>query len=305
VQGGISAIEWTVYGKIKSITKTTGDVLTFAYDATGNRVMKKFDPVTGTTIYTYYNRDAHGNVMASYTREKGATDSIFLSELHIYGSKRLGYAGLHVKMTSALPGNDFYSRYLGTKRYELTNHLGNVMIVFTDRRFMFQNGTSGNVLNYQPDVTTAQDYDPFGMLLVGRTFESGSGYRYGFNGKESDDETYGKGNELDLGARIYESRLGKFLSIDPRTAEYSWQSVYAYYLNSPTSIVDVDGMGGPYVDFEAKIGEQTLNSKNQATPTKWEHLSATQLDKFTTNNMSTSGSYLDDAFERWAQSSSG
>jgi len=69
--------------------------------------------------------------------------------------------------------------------------------------------------------------------------------------------------------------------------------------------VDVDGMGGPYVDFEAKIGEQTLNSKNQATPTKWEHLSATQLDKFTTNNMSTSGSYLDDAFERWAQSSSG
>ena len=37
-------------------------------------------------------------------------------------------------------------------------------------------------------------HDPFGMLLVGRNWEGGSEYRYRFNGKESDKETYGEAN---------------------------------------------------------------------------------------------------------------
>ncbi|HMX03343.1 MAG TPA: hypothetical protein PK511_07175 [Chitinophagales bacterium] len=32
------------------------------------------------------------------------------------------------------------------------------------------------------------NYDPFGMITVGRGWEVGSGYRYGFNGQEQDDE---------------------------------------------------------------------------------------------------------------------
>ncbi len=46
-----------------------------------------------------------------------------------------------------------------------------------------------------------------------RSFSSSS-YRYGFNGKEKDDEVKGEGNSLDFGARMYDSRLGRFLSID-------------------------------------------------------------------------------------------
>jgi RHS repeat-associated protein len=57
---------------------------------------------------------------------------------------------------------------------------------------------------------------PFGAPLPGRTFQS-SEYRFGFNGKEKDDETYGDGNALDFGARVFNSRLGKFLSKDPLT----------------------------------------------------------------------------------------
>jgi RHS repeat-associated protein len=46
--------------------------------------------------------------------------------------------------------------------------------------------------------------------------ESGSSiYRYGFNGKENDNEAKGEGNQQDYGMRIYDPRLGRFLSMDP------------------------------------------------------------------------------------------
>src|SRR5690606_36422730 len=46
------------------------------------------------------------------------------------------------------------------------------------------------------------------------------GYRYGFNGMEKDNEVKGKGNSYDFGARMYDSRLGRWLSIDPLTGKY-------------------------------------------------------------------------------------
>ena len=55
---------------------------------------------------------------------------------------------------------------------------------------------------------------PFGMAENGRKFTQGnSKYLYGFNGKENDkDISFG---EQDYGMRIYDGRLGKFLSVDP------------------------------------------------------------------------------------------
>lgn len=49
--------------------------------------------------------------------------------------------------------------------------------------------------------------------MPGRKYSAGSGYRYGFNGKEKDNST-GEGN-LDFGARIFAVRLGRWLSVDP------------------------------------------------------------------------------------------
>ncbi len=46
------------------------------------------------------------------------------------------------------------------------------------------------------------------------------GYRFGFNGKENDNEVKGVGNSLDFGARIYDSRLGRWLIVDPLTKKY-------------------------------------------------------------------------------------
>jgi RHS repeat-associated protein len=70
---------------------------------------------------------------------------------------------------------------------------------------------------------------------------NGKRYRYGFNGKEKDNETYGEGNAYDFGARIYDSRLGRWLSLDPLMAKYPFLSPYNFCINNPILFKDYDG----------------------------------------------------------------
>jgi RHS repeat-associated protein len=79
------------------------------------------------------------------------------------------------------------------------------------------------------------------MEMVGRTFSSPS-YRYGFNGKEKDDEAKGSGTQYDYGFRIYDPRLGRFLSVDPLARSYPWNSTYAYAENDVIRCIDLDGL---------------------------------------------------------------
>ena len=51
------------------------------------------------------------------------------------------------------------------------------------------------------------------MVMPERSF-SYENYRWGFNGEETDNDVKGAGNSLDFGARIYDSRLGRWLSLD-------------------------------------------------------------------------------------------
>ena len=81
---------------------------------------------------------------------------------------------------------------------------------------------------------------PFGSPMPNRSF-SASSYKYGFNGKEKDDEVKGGGNSVDFGARIYDSRLGRWLAIDPLIAKYPDLSPYNFAINNPIMWVDVDG----------------------------------------------------------------
>lgn len=81
------------------------------------------------------------------------------------------------------------------------------------------------------------------MQMPGRDTTFKSQYRYGFNGKEMDNETYGgQGNEYDYGFRIYNPRVGRFLSVDPLYKEYPWNSTYAFAENDVIRSVDLDGL---------------------------------------------------------------
>jgi len=71
---------------------------------------------------------------------------------------------------------------------------------------------------------------------------SGGSYRYGFNGKENDNEVKGIGNQQDYGMRIYDPKLGRFLSEDPLTKTYTWYTPYQFAGNKPIVAIDLDGM---------------------------------------------------------------
>ncbi|MBK7108192.1 MAG: RHS repeat-associated core domain-containing protein [Chitinophagales bacterium] len=103
------------------------------------------------------------------------------------------------------------------------------------------------------------------MLIPGRQWSAGSEYRFGFNGKESDAETYGEGNAYDFGARIYDARLGRWMSVDPLQRKYPNLSPYSGFGNNPVLIVDVDGRENfIYVVFlPSSEGQLTTTQKEQ------------------------------------------
>ncbi|WP_144695827.1 CdiA C-terminal domain-containing protein [Chitinophaga vietnamensis] len=99
------------------------------------------------------------------------------------------------------------------------------------------------------DSNTGDNYDAYiadgsyagGSSGAGSVANSGGGYRYGFNGKENDNEIKGEGNEQDYGFRIYDPRIAKFLSVDPLTQEYPWYTPYQFAGNKPIEAIDLDG----------------------------------------------------------------
>jgi RHS repeat-associated protein len=67
------------------------------------------------------------------------------------------------------------------------------------------------------------------------------GYRFGYGNHEKIDEIAGAGNTIDFGARIYDSRIGRFKSIDPLAHKYPSLSPYCFVANNPIYYVDPDG----------------------------------------------------------------
>jgi len=91
------------------------------------------------------------------------------------------------------------------------------------------------------------------MIMPGRKFTAGTQYRYGFNGKENDNEVKGEGNQQDYGMRIYDPRLGRFLSVDLLSKKFPELTPYQFTSNTPIWASDIDGL-------EARI--KTIYSDN-------------------------------------------
>ncbi len=212
-------VEWNVQGKVRRVKSEGGFIVEYGYDGAGNRVFKKTfhedDP--SEAKMKHYIRDASGNVMAIYDDEE-------LSEQAIYGSSRLGYVE-----GEGVDGQ----RRIGLKRYELTNHLGNVMAVLSDKRY----AEGGNA---RADVLNVKDYYPFGKEILNRSTYANS-YRYGFNGKEKDSDM-GVGLHYDYGFRIYNPDIARFLSVDPLTSGYPFYTPYQFAGNKPIQAIDLDGL---------------------------------------------------------------
>jgi RHS repeat-associated protein len=151
-------------------------------------------------------------------------------------------------------------------------------VVITDKKIPYDDGTRWKY--YTADVVSTQDYYAFGQGIEERGFSRGSSkYRYSYNCKETDDET----GIQDYGFRMYDSRLCRFLSVDPLAEEYPWYTPYQFAGNKPIVSIDIDGLesdgkaspeiekpqkGSVEVSFEGFDGREPkmLNSSNETTP---------------------------------------
>lgn len=245
---GINSVTWTVYGKIASITKTDGTTISYTYDAVQNRISK-----TVGGIQTWYVRDASGNVMSIYSKGNTAVNSgnLTQTETHLYGRRRLGIWLLNTDMQNVSPleilplrglGNGIAMGFVrGRKFFELSDYLGNVMVTVSDKKKGISTDST-SISYFMPDILSTHEYYPFGMSMPGRS-SSNDTYRYGFNGKENDNEIKGEGNSLDFGARVYDPRIGRFLSLDPKSKDYPDWSPYVYAYDNPVRLVDDNGEG--------------------------------------------------------------
>jgi RHS repeat-associated protein len=225
-KGEIKNMEWTLYGKVKKVTKDNGNLITFAYDAAGNRI-KKTTEIKGYVTATYYTRDAQGNVLAIYINDQDGNNEFYLSEVPLYGSSRLGEWRPR-RLLDIVAAENTVTTLSGEKTYELSNHLGNVLAVVSDA-----------LIDNAPSVVSATDYYAFGQEMPGRIFND-KDYRYGYQGQEQEDDIWESGVAYKY--RISDSRLGRFFSVDPLTAKYPFYSTYAFSGNRVIDCVELEGL---------------------------------------------------------------
>lgn len=116
--------------------------------------------------------------------------------------------------------------------YNITDHLGNVRVSFSD---IIEDG----VINEATEVLQEDHYYPFGLRLGGLSTSSGVPNRYRYNGKELQDEL--GLNWYDYGARMYDPSIGRWNGVDALAEKYGSSSPYNYVMNSPMNMVDPDG----------------------------------------------------------------
>ena len=270
-----STITWSVYNKPLSVDYPSENrQVIYRYSPMQQRVMKAH--ITNQdTLSTYYIRDAQGNVLAIYERQ---TDVVSWKEQYIYGSQRLGSIEPDVVWTDDDLADVPYfgSSGMGTliegwKRYELSNHLGNILTVINDRQ-----------VGGLPTIMSATDYFPFGQELPARNFNL-SNQRFSFNGKEQDGEV----GWQDYGFRMYGDDKGtpRFWSVDPVGRKYPELSPYQFAANTPIQAIDLDGLEPSYlINNHGKLPRPVITLLNAAFDYNINALETSEWVSFTNAN---------------------
>ncbi|RYY48379.1 MAG: RHS repeat-associated core domain-containing protein [Chitinophagaceae bacterium] len=156
-----------------------------------------------------------------------------------------GYRYWYMTINGVNVGGDTLNRYsvplLSTGTRVLDNALSALTGTVTVILHYYRSGNPSGTLRIDNFVLNGfVQQIPTGSMPL--TSTEGKSYRYGFNGKEYDPEVYGEGNEQDYGMRIYDPRIGRFLSVDPIGSQFPWNSVYAFAENDVIRCTDLDGL---------------------------------------------------------------
>jgi len=140
-------------------------------------------------------------------------------------------------------GIDTFNR--GNKFFELANHLGNVLVTVSDRK-IGQSPVNNLYTSFTADVVSATDYAPFGMQMVGRSFDAAgsTAYRYGFNGQEKTPEVSSSSFTAEYWQ--YDARIARRWNVDPVRKE----SLSGYSVNGLNPIWYMDRFGDDWFSNE-------------------------------------------------------
>ena len=98
----------------------------------------------------------------------------------------------------------------------------------------------------------------------------GDAYRFGFNGKEKDDEVKGNGNHYTTLFRQYDPRTARWFAVDPKANDRASLSPYVSMDNNPVLLNDPKGDCPPGVDCGERLkrpaGTILYQSRNRSNP---------------------------------------
>ena len=239
VEGG--ATTTYCYDRADRLTSTTDTAVgTIAYDAHGNTTS-----IFGET-HTYDAADRHlsttkAGTTVTYTRD--ATDRIVERKVGTTVTARYGSTGSGdapeftanaanavQEITYALPGGALLT----------TRPTGNVWSYPNTHGDIVATATQAGVKQGATRV-----YDPYGNLVTGTVPDNSAGnFDYGWLGEQQRPIEHEPTLEpvIEMGARQYSPRLGRFLEVDP--VEGGSANDYDYVAGDPVNAFDLDGTWG-------------------------------------------------------------
>ena len=237
---GISSIVYNHLNLPSSITidpigGNSGGVISYTYDADGNKLKQEVNVNGGSVTSTEYTLN------------------------HMYQDGELQFINHTEGYVQPITGGYEYV-------FQYKDHLGNIRLSYSD------NNTDGAVDS--SEIIEESNYYPFGLKQTGynATILGGNdlAQRWKFGSKEFQQEL--GLNMYNYGARFYEPSLGRFISIDPLANEFVPQSPYVYGANNPVYFQEKDGENpivGAFVsgalEILGQIGESMLEGDSFST----------------------------------------
>uniref|UniRef100_UPI00261CBFE2 RHS repeat domain-containing protein n=2 Tax=uncultured Aquimarina sp. TaxID=575652 RepID=UPI00261CBFE2 len=257
----------------KDGTNTNDD---FVYDQNGNMTV---DRNKGISSISYNHLNLPNTVAISNSEGTGNISYIYdatgvKQKKVVSGGSSLTteYAGNHVYENGQLTFFNHPEGYIepsGTGEYDYVyqykDHLDNIRLSYSDKDkdghidILINNADVDGDGDNAREILQEKNYYPFGLQHKGYNELVISEHKYGFGGKEEQDEL-GLG-WIDVTARNYDPALGRWMNLDPLAEMMRKHSPYNYAFDNPLVFVDPDGMA-PFTVIGADAKAQE-NIKNQ------------------------------------------